>query len=366
MTEAGLTKAKLKCMFSGSGDDATKNINDFLGSTQGKELLASPEFKQLTKTQSDSRAVMEQVSDSAAEKLGERTFSAMSMDDMMKRFAKVDNKKIGLRQQAVAGSTLMNNVESVFGADNKQTQQSTTQQTEEFSLYPTLPEANATPFMVNPQPKNIVDQTIGDIQKTMDGIVTGTQNIGKRPDGVVKTYEMSQSLNIFGSSSTVQQSKTSSLLGGLQTGERYGSVTIPDFTAALGIAEQQKQRVKSAIGVTAAMVIPSKSLLTTPPIMPPRVIPARVIPVLPAFAAYVPGNYKPRPKKTFKKGKKKKTWWQTPENWYEPYYWGGKDQMGAGYVTFTGKEPAKVKKYEKKFFGIGVNDSPFGVRSKWF
>jgi hypothetical protein len=40
--------------------------------------------------------------------------------------------------------------------------------------------------------------------------------------------------------------------------------------------------------------------------------------------------------------------------------------MGAGYVTFTGKEPAKVKKYEKKFFGIGVNDAPFGVRSKWF
>ena len=67
-----------------------------------------------------------------------------------------------------------------------------------------------------------------------------------------------------------------------------------------------------------------------------------------------------------KKAKKKKTWWQTPENWWQPYYWGGKDQQGAGYVTFTGKEPAKVKKYEKKYFGIGVNDSPFGVRSKWF
>ena len=67
-----------------------------------------------------------------------------------------------------------------------------------------------------------------------------------------------------------------------------------------------------------------------------------------------------------KKKKTKKTWWQTPENWYEPYYWGGKNQEGAGYVTFTGREPAKVRKYEKKFFGIGVNDSPFGVRSKWF
>ena len=157
MVDAGLTKAKLKGMFSGSGDDATKNINDFLGSTQGKELLSSPEFKQVAKTQSDSRTVMKQVPDSIAEKLGERTFSAMSMDNMMKRFGKVDKKQIGLGRQAVAGSTFMNNVESVFGTDSKQTQQPTTQQTEGFSLYPTVPEANATPFMVNPQPKNIVD-----------------------------------------------------------------------------------------------------------------------------------------------------------------------------------------------------------------
>jgi hypothetical protein len=290
----------------------------------------------------------------------------MSMDDMMKRFGKVDKKQIGLGRQAVAGSTFMNNVESVFGTDNKQTQQPTTQQTEGFSLYPTVPDANATPFMVNPQPKNIVDQTIGDIQKTMDGIVTGTQNIGKRPDGAVRSYEMSQSLNIFGSSSTVQQPQSTSLLGGLQTGERYGYVTIPDFTAALGIVQQEKQRVKSAIFDSAAMVVPSKSLLVPPPIIPPRVVPARVIPVLPAFAAYIPGDRMQQPKRKIKKWKKKKTWWQTPENWYEPYYWGGKDQMGAGYVTFTGKEPGKVKKYEKKFFGIGVNDSPFGVRSKWF
>ena len=51
------------------------------------------------------------------------------------------------------------------------------------------------------------------------------------------------------------------------------------------------------------------------------------------------------------KSKKKKQWWQTPEWWYQPYYWGGKDQMGAGYTTFTGKEPSKVKRYEKEFFG---------------
>ena len=368
LVNAGVTEAKLKGMFSGSGADSAANINAFFGTSKGKELLLSPEFRQVAKTQSDSRTVMKQVPDSIAEKLGERTFSAMSMDDMMKRFGKVDKKQIGLGRQAVAGSTFMNNVESVFGTETGLTQQQDTQPTEGFSLYPTVPDANATPFMINPQPKNIIDQTIGDIQNTMAGIVTGTKNIGKGSNGDVRSYEMSQSLNIFGSSSIgeqTKQSQSSSLLGGLQTGERYGYVTIPDFTAALGIVQQEKSRVKQAIVGATAMVVPSKSLLVPPPIIPPKVIPARVIPTaLVPFAPYIPGKYNRPPLQKFKKGKKKKTWWQTPENWYEPYYWGGKDQMGAGYVTFTGKEPGKVKKYEKKFFGIGVNDSPFGIRSK--
>jgi hypothetical protein len=51
------------------------------------------------------------------------------------------------------------------------------------------------------------------------------------------------------------------------------------------------------------------------------------------------------------KKKKKKQYWQTPQWWYQPYYWGGKDQTGSGYVTFTGAEPAKVRKYDKKYFG---------------
>ena len=368
LVDAGVTKSKLKGMFSGSGADSAANINAFFGTSKGKELLSSPAFRQVAKTQSDSRTVMKQVPDSIAEKLGERTFSVMSMDDMMKRFDKVDKKQIGLGRQAVAGSTFMNKVESVFGIERGLTQQQDTQPTEGFSLYPTVPDANATPFMVNPQPKNIIDQTIGDIQNTMAGIVTGTKNIGKGSNGDVRSYEMSQSLNIFGSSSIGEQTKqpqSSSLLGGLQTGERYGYVTIPDFTAALGIVQQEKSRVKSAIVGATATIIPSKSLLVPPPIIPPKVIPARVIPTtLVPFAPYIPGKYNRPPLQKFKKGKKKKTWWQTPENWYEPYYWGGKDQMGQGYVTFTGKEPGKVKKYEKKFFGIGVNDSPFGIRSK--
>lgn len=52
-----------------------------------------------------------------------------------------------------------------------------------------------------------------------------------------------------------------------------------------------------------------------------------------------------------KKKKSKKTYWQTPQWWYQPYYWGGKDQLGSGYTVFTGKEPGKVRKYEKKYFG---------------
>ena len=109
-----------------------------------------------------------------------------------------------------------------------------------------------------------------------------------------------------------------------------------------------------------------KQSVLAPSYLTPKPPPQRIAPLVPLFPTYDPVEAAKQRRSRFKKKKTKKTWWQTPENWYEPYYWGGKDQMGAGYVTFTGKEPGKVKKYEKRFFGIGVNDSPFGVRSKWF
>ena len=132
-----------------------------------------------------------------------------------------------------------------------------------------------------------------------------------------------------------------------------------------GVQEQTRRQI---YGVQLDLMMRPKGKLDFMPVVPvvPKPIPQRVMPVAPAFPLYNPGDPKKRPRRTYGKNKKKKTWWQTPENWYEPYYWGGKNQEGQGYVTFTGKEPAKVKKYEKKFFGIGVNDSPFGVRSKWF
>ena len=69
---------------------------------------------------------------------------------------------------------------------------------------------------------------------------------------------------------------------------------------------------------------------------------------------YLEDPYKKRTKHKKTKGKKKKTWWRTPGWWYESDYWGGTDNLGAGYVTFKGQEPGKVKRYEKKTFGMGV------------
>ena len=89
-----------------------------------------------------------------------------------------------------------------------------------------------------------------------------------------------------------------------------------------------------------------------PPPPPPGITPPRIVtpPFFPVLNMPGGSNVARRQNDTPKR-KKKKTWWQTPENWYDPYYWGGKNQEGTGYITFTGKEPSKVKKYEKKFFG---------------
>lgn len=57
-----------------------------------------------------------------------------------------------------------------------------------------------------------------------------------------------------------------------------------------------------------------------------------------------------RARKRKKKPKRKsaKTWWQTPENWYESNYW-GKSGTGSGYVTFKGSEPKRLKDRKNQF-----------------
>ena len=97
-----------------------------------------------------------------------------------------------------------------------------------------------------------------------------------------------------------------------------------------------------------------------------KITPTRIFPIAPGIPRGLGPSRIKRPYTPKGEKRTKKTWWQTPENWWEPYYWGGKNQQGSGYVTFTGQEPGKVKKYEKKHFGIGVGDTPFGIKGKWF
>ena len=302
--------------------------------------------------------------------------------DSFRQNIRLDNKQkpVGLKQQAPLASSLATSVGELFRPS-----ETTATEQPQFEL-PSL----QSPLQPAYAEKNIIEQTIGDIQKTISSVEAGNNRIGQGTDGTVKSYEMSQSLNIFGSSG--QKAK----------GDPYGTSTMPDFSAVLdadtktvpdllyglnlGQSQPQIESTKQLLGVDTFLVqgqgikqgeAYKQSFVISPkpklqeqlaPLEPvtPKPIPPRVFPIAPLFPLYDPGDPKRRPRRRYGKAKKKKTWWQTPENWWQPYYWGGKDQQGAGYVTFTGKEPAKVKKYEKKYFGIGVNDSPFGVRSKWF
>ncbi|MDB4342197.1 hypothetical protein N9998_00465 [Nitrosopumilus sp.] len=286
-----------------------------------------------------------------------------------------DNKQkpVGLKQQAPLASSLATSVGELFKPS-----ETTAQEPEPFE-FPSL--ELKTQVAYAQEPVNIIDQTIGDIQKTLGGIEQGNQGISRGADPItVKSYDVPSSLTgVIGrmdmSRSDIQTAtsqKQPSLLDGLQIGQQQQQplleslITTPITDQFLGSMQRQKQ---SELYKGIFDMIPRgqelRQLAPTTPITP-RPIPQRVMPIVPLFPMYDPVDAAKKRRSKFRKKKTKKTWWQTPENWYEPYYWGGKDQMGAGYVTFTGKEPGKVKKYEKRFFGIGVNDSPFGVRSKWF
>ena len=285
-----------------------------------------------------------------------------------------DNKQkpVGLKQQAPLASSLATSVGELFKPS-----ETTAPEPEPFELSNPFAVQEA---MAQPQP-NAIDQAIGDVQKTLEGITTGNQNIGLSSSGMaVKSYEAPSSLTgVIGrmdmSRSDIQTAtsqKQPSLLDGLQIGQQQQQplleslITTPITDQFLGSMQRQKQ---SELYKGVFDMLPRgqelRQLAPNTPVTP-RPIPQRVMPIVPVFPIYDPVEAAKQRRSKIRKKKTKKTWWQTPENWYEPYYWGGKNQEGAGYVTFTGREPAKVRKYEKRFFGIGVNDAPFGVRSKWF
>ena len=234
---------------------------------------------------------------------------------------------------------------------------------------------------------NVIDQFITDVQNTMTGITKGNTRIGDTSIGQgVKTYQPDSSLNIFGSAyaeiNKQLQSPTSTIgqLEKINTKDTSGYVMVPqkpisdlesktkinavlreNYNIGLESDEKLKEtdlnkyQFRHVYRFTQKIDTPpnTKRIIPPPPpppppgITPPRIVPPPFFPVL-----NMPGgsNVARRQNDTPKR-KKKKTWWQTPENWYDPYYWGGKNQEGTGYITFTGKEPSKVKKYEKKFFG---------------
>jgi hypothetical protein len=300
--------------------------------------------------------------------LGVQSVSGVLSDEqLMKGFARESKPASGIRQTAPAASM------STTASDQLRPSEDVTveSQQQSFELPNPFPMASAEPQ------QNIIDQTIGDVQKTLDGITTGNQKIGQVSSGMtVKTYEAPSSLrDVIGSinldRSDIQSESSvlnTNILEGLKLGQPQDSSTImiPSFDAIPSLGLNQAQRQVS----TQAFTIDTLPKLRTNPVINKPVLPKpmeqRFVPTGFIFPLYDPVEAAKQRRSKIKKKKTKKTWWQTPENWYEPYYWGGKNQMGSGYVTFTGKEPAKVRKYEKRFFGIGVNDTPFGVRSKWF
>ena len=378
-----------------------KTLEDFLESSEASNAVNTPGFMERMNKWDSQIKLMDDITDKTAEKLSDSPrINAFSPDQIMNKVSqsqKRDNT-VGLGTQLVSGlspaSTVASNISTKTSMLSDSSQ---APQPDGFGIS-FGQQAYAEPFIPTKQmvqPKNVLDQTIGDIQKTMSGMTSGTERISQAKDGVgVKSYQMSESLNIFDTSSSsgelgkitipkmqgsldstlssqIQpQRQTPNLLEGLNLGskEDYGSVMI---TPRKGMLDEitniaQTQRVLPA-QFQAGAQIADKPLFAVPPLVTPKPIGPRIVPATPFIPIFNPVNAAiQRRRAKPPKSKKKKTWWQTPENWYEPYYWGGKNQEGAGYVTFTGKEPAKVKKYEKKFFGIGVNDSPFNVRSKWF
>ena len=343
------------------GDKNTPKLGD-----TSRDVVDSLSFKRLTDAKSsatENLQKMEKTKNMEKEKYKQTapTFSASLMDERItKSLGK--GKEVGLMSQLKLGL--------------RSSPAITTTQTEGFGL---LPGVDAAPMMVGPEPKNIMEQTISDMQNTMKGIEIGSGKIGDTDGQTVKTYTAPTSLTGISTSTglaSMANIDTSSaqvpgfmmdISSGLKLDTKTGQEIVPVFMKFLRTPQEQVQRqVQSFVTPQLYPVKPLLVQATTqvPPITKPpitNIFP--IVPVIPKFPAQGrPFKYT----RVRKRVRHKKTWWQTPANWYEPYYWGGKNQEGAGYVTFKGREPGKVRKYEKKYFGIGVGDTPFGIKGDWF
>ena len=255
-----------------------------------------------------------------------------------------------------------------------------------------IPQAYAEP--------NRMESISDTVRYTLDGVVTGGERIGintkqdvklsNSPSGgilgvntnLIPSQKMDESVNIststmsgLGQIISAPQKMDSSFSPLVAQSNIIISGTNPMTTTVTGsqMRDMLYQNIKPIIGpfsftsaataqelrtVTAQKMAPVQQnpfgWQTVPKVTPgrPRVIPP-VMPVIPLGNFGRPQVRRKRPR--FKK-KSGKAYWQTPQNWYEPYYWGGKDQMGSGYTVFKGREPSKVRKYDQKWFGLDLGN----------
>lgn len=364
-----------------------------------KPFTQTQEFKSLVEQQQQLGASIKNISDSKMKQQSKSTgnkIQAFDADIMAQNYLRANPQTVGIKQQINQSSRLAKVSLAMSGG-------SVSQSETDYAI-PSLMAGPQASF--GPPQRNILDQTIGDIQTTINGINAGNADISKKGESQeVKSYilpkgmkaSMSTGLSQGGLAnlSTIRSSLSSSFLStlpisrqlggqgsslveGLNLGVFSAEKTKTDAAALLdksvisqginikfGLDQGQMKGFAFTTPVTRPVV--TDQVLIPPNVLAPPVAPTRIIPLTPVVPPYLdPQNdWRDRDLKLRKK-KSKKTWWQTPANWYEPYYWGGKNQDGAGYVTFAGKEPGKVKKYEKRHFGIGVNDSPFGIKGNWF
>ena len=361
-----------------------KSFTDYIDSPKGMSDMDTPNFRsRVNERQSMVSVMQKEVSDKQASQTGtpQRMYNEAELRTMAGYTQQPKSETVGLGQQAFGFSPLAADIRNQEQSNRQQqyNEQSSNDENPFGSvmLDPYAPQPN---MSADPGP-NLLEQTIGDIQTTIGGINKGNSLISKSEKTEVKNYMLpkgiTSALSISDSISSVAdrgqlQNTIPSLLTGLKLNTGQITENVQDQTRILATAggfgsiTSQMQRTLQAHAFDISpkpkgIMTVSPPRLITPKIVPGNVLPVTILPIMTKPGGrYQKDNYKRR------RRIKEKTWWQTPENWYEPYYWGGKNQTGAGYVKFKGKEPGKVKRYEKKYFGIGVNDSPFNVRSKWF
>ena len=189
-----------------------------------------------------------------------------------------------------------------------------------------------------------VNQNLIPQQSMTDSISTGTTSI---PGFAMALPTLSSTITGASSNIIPRTQEAVSLLS--QTG--ISTTTTSMYNQILSAKLREGSMLRTDLGQNPRILPTSFQRVISAP-MTPRVLPGP-LPVIPL------GMYgKPRPRRQQKRYKKKtgKAYWQTPQNWYEPYYWGGKDQMGSGYTVFKGREPAKVRKYDQKWFGMDLGN----------